>query len=88
VKLPPNSLIADRKVREYLLKPRAEDDKSKFLALAGYTADHPGILISDLRQVLALDAEFVEDTEYGPKYQIAGTLTGPNGRSLRSSQFG
>jgi hypothetical protein len=30
-----------------------------------------------------LDAEFAETTEYGELYRIAGTLTGPNGQTLR-----
>jgi hypothetical protein len=41
-------------------------------------------LLSDIReQILPLEAKFIEQTEYGPKYQIRSTLTGPNGRSLR-----
>ena len=40
--------------------------------------------MSDLRaQLLPLDAELFDETEYGTKYQIRGTLTGPNGRALR-----
>jgi hypothetical protein len=30
-----------------------------------------------------LDAELFDQTEYGPKYRIRGTLTGPNGCVLR-----
>ncbi len=41
-------------------------------------------LLRDIRQqLLPLEVEFHEQTEYGPKYQIRGTLTGPNGRGLR-----
>jgi hypothetical protein len=61
-----------------------EDDKSVFLALAGYTPDNPGQLATDIReQLLPLEAELIEETEYGPKYRIRGTLTGPSGRVLR-----
>ena len=54
------------------------------LALAGYTLDNADRLMHDMRtQLLPLDAEFFDQTEYGPKYRIRGTLTGPNGRVLR-----
>lgn len=83
MKLPADTIIARRKVFEYLLRHRREDDKSGFLALAGYTLDDADRLLSDLRtQLLPLDAEWFEDSEYGPKYRIRGTLTGPNGRAL------
>jgi hypothetical protein len=40
--------------------------------------------MSDLRtQLLPLDAELFDQTEYGIKYRIRGALTGPNGRVLR-----
>jgi hypothetical protein len=41
-------------------------------------------LLTDIRsQLLPLAAEFLDQTEYGPKYRISGTLIGPNGRTLR-----
>ena len=83
MKLPPDSEIARPKVTQYLLKLRDEDDKSKFLALAGYTPAHADVLLEDLRALLANEAEFVQTTEYGDKYRIRGTLAGPNGRALR-----
>jgi len=83
MKLPPDALIARRKLDEYLLRHRDEDDKSGFLALAGYTLQNADQLLNDLRaQLLHLDAELFDQTEYGPKYRIRGTLTGPNGRAL------
>ena len=83
MKLPADSEIARVKATHYLLKLRDEDDKSKFLEQAGYTAAHAERLIQDLRGLLAADAEFVQKTEYGDKYQIRGILAGPNGRTLR-----
>jgi Domain of unknown function (DUF6883) len=54
------------------------------LALAGYTLEHADGLMSDLRtQLLPLDAELFDQTEYGTKYRIRGALAGPNGRVLR-----
>ena len=84
MKLPLNAQIDPRKLTGYLLRPRLEDDKSGFLALAGYTANNADRLLNDIRdQVLPLDAQLIEQTEYGPKYRIRSTLTGPNGRVLR-----
>ena len=84
MKLPANTIILRRKASEYLLQKRRDDDKSGFLALAGYTARDTDRLLRDIReQLLPLEAEFHGQTEYGVKYRIRGTLTGPNGRPLR-----
>lgn len=84
MKLPGDAIIASRKITEYLLQWRPEDDKSGFLAQAGYTLEVSERLMMDIReQLLPLEAEFVENTEYGPKYLIRGELVGPNERSLR-----
>jgi hypothetical protein len=83
MKLPSDATIAWRKVDEYLLRYRAEDDKSGYLALAGYGPDERDRLMNNLRAQLTIEAEFVEQTEYGTKYRIKGNLTGPNGRTLR-----
>jgi hypothetical protein len=64
MKLPPDTIILRRKVTEYLLRHRPEDDKSAFLSLAGYTPDHADQLLLDLRQqLLPLDAELLEESE-------------------------
>ena len=47
MKLPDDSEIARVKATHYLLKVRDEDDKSKFLALAGYTLAHADKLLED-----------------------------------------
>src|SRR5262245_12617262 len=83
MKLAADSEIARIKVTQYLLKLRDEDDKSKFLSLAGYALEHTDRLLEDLRGLLSGEAEFIQATEYGDKYRIRGTLTGPNGKQLR-----
>ena len=84
MKLPANAVIAREKLTGYLLRKLPENDKSGFLAQAGYTLDNAGRLEIDLRnQVLTQEAAFMEPTEYGDKYSIRGELTGPNGRALK-----
>ena len=84
MKLPADTLIARRKISDYLLVCRPEDDKSAFLARAGYAAETADRLLADLRtQLLPLEARWLESGEYGTKYEIRGKLTGPNGRTLR-----
>jgi len=84
MKLPADTLIARKKITGYLLANRLEDDKSVFLARAGYTRATAERLLADLRtQILPLDAILLEYGEYGTKYVIRGKLTGPSGRILR-----
>lgn len=83
IKLPSDSEIARAKVTQYLLRLRDEDDKSQFLAQGGYTLAHADTLLEDLRGLLGGQAALVQTTEYGDKYRVHGTLTGPNGRKLR-----
>jgi len=84
MKLPADSAIARAKLTNYLLEWRPENDKSQFLAQAGYSAAQADRLLEDIRQqLLPLEAEFEETTEYGDTYRISGTLKGPNGQTLR-----
>jgi hypothetical protein len=84
MKLPPDTLIARRKISHYLLVCRPEDDKSAFLARAGYVPESADRLSEDVRtQLLPMEGRLVERDEYGTKYEINAKLTGPNGRTLR-----
>ena len=83
MKLPRDAVISERKLREYLLTPRAEDDKSGFLALAGYSPANWRVLEKDLHQQAEEgDALLIRTTRYGEMYQIRGRLKGPNGKVL------
>ena len=83
MKLPGNTLIAQEKLIQYLLVQRKRNDKSQWLAKAGYTLENWRLLENDLRnQILSLDAILIENTRYGQMYEIKGKLTGPNGKSL------
>jgi hypothetical protein len=82
--LPKDVIIAEAKLTQYLLVALAKDDKSKFLAQAGYTLDNWQQLEQDLRtQVLPYPAQFVETNQYGEKYAIRANLRGSNGVELR-----
>ena len=83
MKLPDDTLIASEKVMQYLLALRKRNDKSQWLAKAGYTLENWQVLENDLReQILSADATQTENTEYGHMYEIRQNLIGPNGKSL------
>jgi hypothetical protein len=80
VRLQIDAVIARAKLVDYLLKSLPQNDKSQFLAKAGYTQENWQQLERDLRmQILRLDAVFLENTRFGDRYEIRGTLTGVNG---------
>ncbi|MEH2012298.1 DUF6883 domain-containing protein [Nostoc sp.] len=83
MKIPDNLIIPEEKLTRYLLVPRIKDDKSKFLAQAGFTQNNPEDLLTAIRQ-LATTNEAVKDNtnEYGTFYTIAGYLQGVNGQNL------
>jgi hypothetical protein len=79
-----NAVIAKAKLTEYLLVPLMKNDKSQFLAQAGYTINNWQQLERDLReQILSLEAIPTMQTRYGQKYAITGNLNSPNGVILR-----
>ena len=83
MKLPKNTVIAREKLTHYLLVLRRRNDKSQWLAQAGYTLENWQEFETDLRkQVLSTDATPIERTEYGQMYEINGKLVGPNGKIL------
>jgi len=88
MKLPHNTLIAPEKLTKYLLVFQPKDDKSRWLAGAGYRMNNWLQLAQDLRnQLLSLDAEFIEETRFGEMYEICGPLTGPNGKTLKVRSY-
>ncbi|NJL62815.1 MAG: hypothetical protein HC903_14510 [Methylacidiphilales bacterium] len=77
------AIIPEEKITRYLLVPRIKDDKSKFLAQAGFTQDNPEELLKAIKQ-LVMTTEAVKDSknEYGIFYIIEGNLQGVNGHEL------
>ncbi len=83
MKLPNNTRIAPEKLTQYLLIPKKRNDKSKWLAQAGYTLENWQQLENDLRvQILSLEAIAGEATKYGQAYEIRSNLTGPNSKTV------
>lgn len=78
-----HATIAKSKLSDYLLRWRPENDKSGFLAKAGYTQRDADCLERDIReQLLSHDAKFESNTEYGDVFSVTGSLTGPNGNRI------
>ena len=83
MKLPEEVVISPEKLLHYLLLPREESDKSRFLATAGYTLANWEVLARDLRQLAQRhEISGTEISPYGTKYEVRGTLLGPNGHTL------
>jgi hypothetical protein len=80
MKLPDAVIIPLEKLTAYLLVPQAKNDKSKFLAQAGFTQKNPDILETAIRQLIS-ENEAVQDrvNEYGIHYRVTGHLRGVSG---------
>lgn len=82
----PNSdqaIIPREKIEGYLLSPihPVGRHKAVFFNSLGYTQDEWQTLERDIRLLLFADAQLTEKTEYGRKYEIRATITGPNNHS-------
>lgn len=79
MKLQGNIIIPDAKLTEYLLVPRQENDKSKFLAQAGFTQDNPNQLKQAILTLIqTYDAISDRQDKYGIYYRVEGDLIGYN----------
>ncbi len=73
------AIIPREKLTKYLLVYQPENDKSKFLAQAGYTQDNPDALEAALREMLTThDAQFDQHNRFGDVYRVKGALKGVN----------
>jgi hypothetical protein len=83
VKIPDNAVIPEEKLTRYLLVPRLKDDKSKYLAQAGFTQANPDDLLTAIRQLI-VNNEAIKDNvnEYGVFYLVEGNLQGINNNNL------
>lgn len=83
MKIPADAEIPNNKLTRYLLIYKERNDKSKFLAQAGFTNQNPEELRSAI-QLIIESGDAVEDRtdEYGTFYQVDGELIGSNGMAL------
>lgn len=82
-----NAIIPQAKLTRYLLVKFPKNDKSGYLAQAGYTIDNWRQLEQKLRQQLTLPAIFDQQTNFGIIYKIEGILEGVNGIHLNIATF-
>lgn len=84
MKLPEDVVISEDKLVRYLLLPRQESDKAQFLGIAGYTLATRGVLARDLHHLAQThEISDMSPSPYGTKWEVQGTLVGPNGQALR-----
>ncbi|MBW4630730.1 MAG: hypothetical protein KME30_02150 [Iphinoe sp. HA4291-MV1] len=83
MKIPADAIIPNDKLTRYLLVYKARNDKSKFLAQAGFIQENPEALRAAIESLAEL-VEAVEDgtNEYGIFYRVEGDLNGINGMNL------
>jgi len=83
VKIPTDAILPDEKLTRYLLVHRARNDKSKFLARAGFTQQNPQALAAAIRSLIEQgEAVKSSEDEYGTFYQAEAQLLGTNGFGL------
>jgi hypothetical protein len=61
MKLPPDVIIPDTKISQYLLVYREQDDKPKYLALGGFTQTNPEQLKAAILELIKT-TEIIEDS--------------------------
>jgi len=81
--IPPDAIIPPEKLTRYLLVPKPINDKSRYLARAGFDLASAPALEMAIRQGTAQNQALEDRTEtHGTFYNVQCTLTGPNGNSL------
>lgn len=83
MRVPEDAVIPDDKITRYLLVHKARNDKSKFLAQAGFTQENPEALKAAIQSHIK-SVKAIEDrsNEYGTFYQAVGELVGVNNVNL------
>lgn len=78
-----HAIVAEEKVRDYLLNPNHPVDgpKSKWFAFLGYTIDNWQDLVNDLWQLAGTVDDFVaKPSAFGVKYEVLGEIRRPGHR--------
>ena len=80
MKLPKDVVIAEEKLTSYLLVWQERNDKSAFLAKAGYELSNWETLYEDLQAFAqTAEAESEGNNPFGEMLSACGELRGPNG---------
>ena len=83
MKLPINNIISKDKIIRYMLLPRQEDDKSKYLYNASVFSGSGEQLEKDIRKAIEKnEAIQKEQNLYGFVYEVKAKWKGPNGKKL------
>jgi hypothetical protein len=82
--IPQDCLIPNEKLTRYLLVFKTRNDKSQFLAQAGFTQANPEQLKEALLNLIQnYSAIFDRSDQYGDFYRVIGTLRGANDINLK-----
>ena len=82
--MPPNLVIQDQKITNYLLVYQPKDDKSEYLALAGYNVQNWQTLKGDILEAVdGSDVAEVTPTDWGTPFKVKSQWNGPNERLLK-----
>ena len=80
MKIPDDAIIPREKQTHYLLKPQRKNDKSGFLAQAGFTQQNPELLEQAIRRLITENEALIDSqNEYGTFYRVVGDLYGSAG---------
>jgi hypothetical protein len=83
MKIPADAVIAEAKLRDYLLLHKEVDDKSQFLAQAGFSRAEPDFLDAAIRQLIENEPAVLDRSdEHGTFYEVSGYLFGSQTRTL------
>jgi lipid-A-disaccharide synthase len=83
MRIPRDAIIIAGKLAKYLLVRRAKDDKSRYLAQAGFDQSNPEMLEAAIRRAIEQsEARFDRANKFGTYYTVRCELVGPSGRKL------
>ena len=83
MKIPADAIIPEPKLTRYLLIFKPRNDKSQFLAQAGFTLNNWQSLKKAILQLnQSVEAKEDRTDEYGTFYNVSGELQGVNGINL------
>jgi hypothetical protein len=80
---PQEAIVPREKIEGYLLSPvhSVGRHKAVFFSGLGYQATEWEVLADDLRAFVSSEAQQIDETEFGTKYEVRGEITGPGGHS-------